>query len=322
MHTNDTSEIAITVGIPSYRGAKTLATTVRSVAEALMRVPVRGREIIVCINGDSTETTVAAQAWLTSYSGLVKVICCEVPSKATAMNMIVKHATGDVVFFVDDDVILERDCLLQSYRKIETNQEIKLVFADRAVVQPIRGNALRRWFYSCLTFRYRHQIFCKPDTFVNGSCMGIRRVDYPQLPPDVINDDQYLHIFFWGRVQKVPEAVYFFHGISSLQQYCRRYGRIAHGRAQMRSYFVEDQIKLYEELVQRRINSSRVSSLTFSQRVQFAVWKSVDSVAGYLHRLAGKQYDGWTRNSHDHQSDLNSLRGWLLAERKIFGSVK
>jgi glycosyltransferase involved in cell wall biosynthesis len=293
---------SISVGIPTYRGARTLRRTVDSVVAALRYLEPSFWRIIICVNGSHDETDASALACAEEYHGCVTVLHEKRASKALAMNVIATNAASDLLCFVDDDVLLDRMCLSSCCDLLQSDSALKLVFAGRRVVERIHGDWYQRLIYKALTVRFRHDIFERDEEFVNGSCMCMRKRDYPELPSDLILDDQYLNIFFWGRVAKSASAVFYFHGVSSIRQYCERYYRLALAHEQMYEYsFSNEQVELYNRLIYRQLDSRKIRVLSWDERGAFAIWRLVEWYARLTYHLRGSRNLNWTRNSHDHQ---------------------
>jgi glycosyltransferase involved in cell wall biosynthesis len=294
---------SVTIGIPTYLGARTLTRTVDSAVVVLPRLRATAMEIIICVNGEAGDTLAAAKVCRNKYPGLVRVLWKQKRGKAGAMNYIVECACGDTIFFLDDDIVLDIDCLRLCYQALYASRRTKLVFATRRNAEISNVNPYQRFIYLALTLRYRRRLFPRPDEYVRGNCMAMRSEDYPWLPETLINDDQYLHILFWGQVHKAPKAIFSAYGVSSIRDYHRRYYRIAAGRQQMYRYFQLDQVRRYEALVNRVPDPAQIRMLTASEKVQFHVWRLVDWTAKWAFRLWGKRCWDWSRNTHDHRSD-------------------
>ena len=111
----------ISVIIPAYNAGETLAETLDSV----LAQSCKAYEVIVVDDG-STDTTVAIA---TSHSLMPKVISTANHGAASALNLGIKSATGDVLTFLDaDDLWLETKIEMQSAVLVNEPQ-VDMVFS-------------------------------------------------------------------------------------------------------------------------------------------------------------------------------------------------
>ena len=292
---------SISIGIPTYRGAQTLSRTVASVANSLSCFEKYHCEIILCVNGELEETLAVAEACCKQYPGLVQILTRKKPGKAGAMNYIAARASGEVLFFLDDDIILDLKCLDGCLRALSLPDPADLVWGEHAVLPIEEGSAARRFFYQSFTVPYRLPVYVEPESYVRGRCMAMLHQDYPILPEELINDDQFLHIYYWGRVRAVPGAKFYSYGVDSVYDYHQRFYRIAAGRQQMYQYFDPERVQRYERLVNRSFNWDNLRALPMLEKLHFLTWRAVDwSASCRFRRMKGKNQD-WVRCSYDHQ---------------------
>jgi glycosyltransferase involved in cell wall biosynthesis len=293
---------SITIGIPTYMGNHTLARAIESAVQALGQVPELHGEILVGVNGELEQTLTTARACQEKRPELVSVLIEKGASKTSTMNRIAAQANGDALFFLDDDVILERDCLLRCLQSLYWTEGVQLVWANQRIVPLNGGNPLSRFFCRSFSVPYRLPIYCSTEGYVRGRCMGMRRENYPGFPPRLINDDQYLHILYWGKVRQAPGAYFYAYGVSSLLEYHQRFYRISAGRRQMHQYFNSKKIQGYESLVNRPFNWRQIRLLPADEKVHFLTWRLVNWSAKISYALWGQHYWSWKRCSHDHKN--------------------
>lgn len=295
------NKLSITIGIPTYQGYSTLESTIESIITAISNMSEFTIEIVICVNGELRETLLAAEKCKEKYPDLIQIAVNKDKGKAKAINTIVSLSSADVIVLLDDDIILKEDCLLKCYEFLIHHPEVKLVSGHRQVLEAKPMGIYNRTLYQAFTLRYRVQLYLQPEEYILGGCMAIRRIDFPGLPEHIINDDQFLHILFWGKVHRIYEAIFFVSGINSIKQYHFRYYRIKYGREQINEYFSKEQVDLYNSLIARNHDYLAIVNLSLFDKVLFLTWKAIDfsARAGYL--FWGKKYSNWSRNTYDHQ---------------------
>ena len=93
----------ITIGIPTYNGERTIRKCINSVLSQISK----GDEIIIVASGciDNTEKIVKGMVKKDKRINLITEP--ERRGKSSAINLIIKNATSDIIVQTDDDVVLE-----------------------------------------------------------------------------------------------------------------------------------------------------------------------------------------------------------------------
>jgi glycosyltransferase involved in cell wall biosynthesis len=301
------NKLNITIGIPSYCGSRTLARTVSNVALSLRRIDCRGREIIICVNGGDEKTNRVAFALEKQESDLIRVLTLNEANKSNAMNEIFIYSTGDVLFFIDDDVWLDKDCLDNLYHGLVESNTLQFVWANLKLLGIRDPNPFRNFVYLVLNLRYREDIYKIHWDYAHGSCMGMYRLNYPGLPEGLINDDQYLHIHFWGKAQQIEEAKCGVFGVSSIGQYLARQFRLKTGHIQMSSFYSPDRLNLYNELLNRKLKLNQFRRMNIRNIILIAFAETLRWIAGIIYIYWGNRHWSWSRNSYDHHKTITDL---------------
>lgn len=97
----------VSVLIPAWNEQENIASTIRSVLQNT-RVP---DEVLVIDDGSRDDTTTIAHEVAKEYPGLVRVITKENGGKASALNMGIHAARGEVVVAIDGDTVLDAGCI-------------------------------------------------------------------------------------------------------------------------------------------------------------------------------------------------------------------
>jgi len=100
---------AITIGIPSYNEAKTIAKTINSIVQS--DYPKDKIEIIVVNDGSKDNTVSVVNGLIKKYSDFdIKLFSKKNGGKATAVNVALNQARGELFGVVDADSRIESDC--------------------------------------------------------------------------------------------------------------------------------------------------------------------------------------------------------------------
>ncbi len=203
--------LSISVVIPAKDEEKVIVDTVRSALAAAIRANVA--QIIVVDDG-STDGTLAEIRSMGDIPGLIVISHFPNRGKASALNVALEHATGDVLVTVDADTDLERDALVR----------IAAPFADHRVIA-VAGNVKVRnrgaflqilqsiEYIGSLAIDRRAQDLLASITTVPGA-FGAWRVDSLKacdgFPPDTLSEDTDLTLavgISGGRIVYAADAI-------------------------------------------------------------------------------------------------------------------
>jgi GT2 family glycosyltransferase len=110
------SAIVPTIGRPE---------SLRRLLESLEFQTQRINEVIIADGSDSSETAsvVSDPRWQRVGLNLTR-ICVHPPNAVDQRKAAIKLATGDFLLFLDDDVVLERDCVERMFELLEANPDV------------------------------------------------------------------------------------------------------------------------------------------------------------------------------------------------------
>lgn len=97
----------VSVLIPAYNESENIRSTIRSVVQNTRRPD----EVFVIDDGSSDNTLAIARDEAEKHDGLVRVITKENGGKASALNLGILSAHGDVLVAIDGDTVLASDCI-------------------------------------------------------------------------------------------------------------------------------------------------------------------------------------------------------------------
>ncbi len=156
------SPLTVSVIIPVYNGGDAF----RWCLEDLERCQPAPSEIIVVSDGDSDGSWKVAQEF-----GAI-VIRQENRGPAAARNLGARFATGDLLFFVDADVLVKTDTIGQVIRQFQTHPHLDALIGSYDD-QPSQSNFMSQ--YRNLFHHYIHQCSSHAASTFWGACGAIRR---------------------------------------------------------------------------------------------------------------------------------------------------
>lgn len=187
----------ISIIIPAHNEANVIVQCLNAM---LPESPSDGPEILVVCNGCSDNTANLAR----QVSDKIKVIETDVASKSHALNLGDQAATGYPRFYVDADVILPWDAI------VEVSDE--LARGDIFAAAPLMDVDLRRrsWFIKSFYKVWLQLPYCRTGMIGSGvyalNDAGRRRFD--QFP-EITSDDGYVRLLFSTRERKTVESCTF-----------------------------------------------------------------------------------------------------------------
>lgn len=235
------NRVTVSVGIPAYNEEKMIGRLL----EAVLLQPMNGivlEEIIVNASGstDSTEAKVADVARVDSRIKLISKK--ERRGKASALNAILRRAKGDIISFVDGDVILGRDSISTLIRPLLYDEEVGISSGN---VMPIKEKDGFFAFLSRFVRELHHESCCHLVSRglvpkVDGAFYAIRKNVLKHFPPCVVSDDEYAS---WRAQRKgykivyTPKAVVYTKDPSSFKDFIKWQKRIIAGQLYMKRHF-------------------------------------------------------------------------------------
>lgn len=240
---NSTSpkQVRVSVGIPAYNEEKTIAQLLNPILSQTME-EILLKEIIVDASG-STDNTEAKVMEIAHVDSRIKLISKKERSgKAAALNAILRRTTGDVVLFIDGDVILGKDSIPILLRPLLHNKGIGISSGN---VMPIKEERGIFTFVSHFVRELHHELCCYlirrglvPK--VDGTFYAIRKKILRHFPLHVISDDEYAS---WRAQKKgykiayTPGAVVYTEDPSSFRDIIKWQRRIMVGQLYMKKQF-------------------------------------------------------------------------------------
>ena len=169
-------ELKISCVIPTFNRGKVLVTTV----EMLLDQTHKAHEIILVDQSTEVAGDVAERLRGWAEAGAIQWIKQTEPNASMARNRGALASSGDVIVFLDDDIIVERN-FIQSYAVAFEDEEVRgvagqILEGDRETVDELDPRASDPeigWLYCKRNYTRRIQ-----GTFVISANMGVRRRDF------------------------------------------------------------------------------------------------------------------------------------------------
>lgn len=270
---------SITIAVPTYNGAGTIKGTLDSIVEALLEIPRPiGKEIIVCTDHCTDNTKTIVKNFIDEKSNgkiNIKLIDNDGPrGKTIVLNKIFNGSSGELFYVIDDDVILEKKCLMRLSEALVVNSDLRCVFSTWKRLPLESNNPWRLFWHRILGIKFDIQPYDKPNEIMRGACMMFRRENFVQLPP-ILNEDQFLQYIYWPKTKEIRDSIIFFNSVSNIFDYYKRFIRIMAGSKQMLKYITKERIDECGKLLFRKINYQRIMSLPWKQKAPFLFYRCI-----------------------------------------------
>lgn len=183
----------ISIGIPAYNEAARIHLLLEGI---LVQADKNIKEIIIneCGSTDGTGNEAVRTARTMRQSSMVKLITGKRrKGKAAALNSIIKMAEGDLVVFIDADVIPGKDCIRKLVEQFSADTGIGLISGNVVSLNTGGGfcsfasNFLRELHHSLCLHLTQEGLSPK----VNGTFFAIRRGVVKHFPYWIVSDDEY-----------------------------------------------------------------------------------------------------------------------------------
>lgn len=162
-------DLTISVIVPVYCGGKDFQLCMEAMAAAMPQAD----EVIVVADGGTDHTP-----GLEDYKNIKLMSTTERGGPARARNLGARHATGDILFFVDADVIIEKDTIGKVVETFRNNPDISALLGSYDDA-PSKSNFLSQ--YRNLLHHYVHQIGREDASTFWSGCGAILRTVFLEM---------------------------------------------------------------------------------------------------------------------------------------------
>ena len=233
--------VRVSVGVPAYNEEK----TIRQLLEAILSQPFTDatlEEVVVDTSGSTDASDIKVIEMIQVDSRIKLISEKKRIGKSAALNTILQHAVGEVMVFIDGDVVLGESCIPILIKPFLINKEAGVSSGN--VMPIIEGNTffdfmsrfIRELHHELCIFLMRKNIVPK----VNGTFYAVRKVVVTSFPFYVVSDDEYASWCAQSKGYKVvyvPDAVVYTKDPISFRDFITWQKRIIAGQIYIKKHF-------------------------------------------------------------------------------------
>ena len=270
---------SLTIAVPTHNGALTISRTLNSVVENLKEISISvEKEIIICIDHCTDNTATVVENFIKeSDTNGIKISLIENQDnkgKANTLNKIFSSSFGELFCVIDDDVILEKSCLVNLIKTLVEEKNLKCAFSAWKRL-PLKSRNPWKWFWHwVLGIKFEIQPYNKPSEIMRGATMMLRRDDFVYLPA-VLNEDQFLQYVYWPQTKEIENSVIYFNSVASISDYYRRFIRIMVGSKQLSKHFAKDRIEECYRALFQKLDYHRILRLPWRLKGPFLFYRFI-----------------------------------------------
>jgi len=269
---------SISVGVPTHNGSKTIYQTLISIIASLGFLPSYiKKEIIICTDHCNDDTQLVVKKFISDRKqeeiSFKLLNNSGVKGKSTVLNKIFQNSKSDLLCFIDDDVILKKDCILNLVNYLVNQKELRYAFAKWERKSLDSRNPWKKFWHWVLGVKFDIQPYDKPSEIMRGACVMFQKENFVYLPNNLLNEDQFLQYIYWPRTKEVENAIVYFNSVSSITDYYKRFIRIMAGSKQLEKEFTEERIKECNKNLYRKIDYKRILRLPLKQKLPFLFYR-------------------------------------------------
>ena len=270
---------SLTIAVPTHNGALTISRTLNSVVENLKEISVSvEKEIIICIDHCNDNTATVVENFIKeSDTNEIKISLIENQDnkgKTNTLNKIFSSSFGELFCVIDDDVILEKSCLVNLIKTLVEERNLKCAFSAWKRLPLKSRNPWKLFWHWILGVKFEIQPDDKSSEIMKGASMMLRRENFIRLPA-VLNEDQFLQYVYWPQTKEVRGSVIYFNSVSSISDYYRRFIRIMVGAKQMSKYFAKERISECSRALFCKLNYQRILRLPWKLKGPFLFYRFI-----------------------------------------------
>jgi 8-oxo-dGTP pyrophosphatase MutT (NUDIX family)/glycosyltransferase involved in cell wall biosynthesis len=276
----DLSDIkSLTVAIPTHNGELTISKTLKSLFKNLQEIndSVR-KEVIICADHCVDNTVSVIKNFLKeNHLDSAKVFLVEndrAKGKANALNKIFSISSGELFCVVDDDVILEKKCLIHLMKALVTQDSLRCVFSAWKRLPLQSKNPWKLFWHWILGVKFDIQPYRKPSEIMRGATMMLRRENFVHLPA-VLNEDQFLQYIYCPKTKEIENSVIYFNSVASISDYYRRFIRIMVGSKQLSKHFTKDRIEECSCALFQKVDYRKILRLPWKLKGPFMLYRFI-----------------------------------------------
>lgn len=202
------AQAKVSVIIPVYNTEKYVEEALRSI----MSQSLEDIEIIV-INDGSTDNSLELIRGLAASDKRIQLHCQENKGLSESRNLGIKAATGEYIYFMDSDDLLERDGLLDCYKKCQ-DKNLDFIFFDAKIFGHSNGSPVINYQRTHLL---EDRVYGGPEilekllkkaVFLSSACLnfielGFLRQIQLQFYPGILHEDELFTLLLFLQAERV-----------------------------------------------------------------------------------------------------------------------
>jgi glycosyltransferase involved in cell wall biosynthesis len=199
----------ISVCIPAHNEEQSIALTLNSVRDAMGYLSGYEVELLICANACIDDTVPKIKDWAINNDfdfriynldieelieeirgkdkGNLTLLITKIPGKPNALNNLCTFARGDILVFIDADVIIHPKAFVLLIQKLFNNPEIK--GAGGIVLAPDAKEF--NLLYRRMAIKMK-EFATKLIPYLNGPLYAVRKNSVKPIPDEIIADDAYI----------------------------------------------------------------------------------------------------------------------------------
>jgi 8-oxo-dGTP pyrophosphatase MutT (NUDIX family)/glycosyltransferase involved in cell wall biosynthesis len=291
----------IGIGLPTHNGELTLTKCLTSIKDAIKELPRHIQiEIVVCTDHCTDNTSRVVSDNLKDFDASTQIINNSgKKGKASALNLLFSTFSkdNDLIFFIDDDVELNKKCLIKMLESTADKDVNRFYFAEWERKVYKKRNFYRNFWYKVFGIKFDIQIYQKKSQLMRGACMLFRCEDYIKIPDELINDDQFFQYTYWPHTKEVEGAVTYFDSVDNFKDYRNRFLRIGLGLNQMEEQFSRDRVEECKKALFLNIDRTKINKLDTKTKFYFKTYRFIRFfVSKWVdYKLKKGEHNGWYR---------------------------
>jgi len=270
---------SLTIAVPTHDGALTICKTLKSVMKHLRGIPDSiGKEVVICADNCTDNTVSLVKNFIKrSKAGEIKISFIKNKGdkgKTTALNKIFNYSFGELFCVIDDDVILEKNCLINLIEKLVEQENLRCVFSAWKRLPLKSRNPWKLFWHWILGIKFEIQPYDKPSEIMRGAGMMLRRENFVYFPA-VLNEDQFLQYMYWPQTKEIKNSVIYFNSVSSVADYYHRFIRIMVGSKQLSRHFAKGRVNECSRILFRKLDYRRILRLPWRLKGPFLFYRFI-----------------------------------------------
>lgn len=290
-------DTSLTIGIPA-KDPKHLTETLKDLKREILGLEDTTKiQMIVVSNKPKSEVESLLTQEMKDLPMVeeINVLELEASTKAIYLNQIFSHTKNETIVLLDDDILLRAGLLKEALKRMKEFPKVA-IFSVNSLPLPHQGKSFyEKFWHEVLSIKFRKDLYREKDPFLVGRFMIIPKQKVFPIFEDIINEDQYLQIFYWPYVKKFHDLNVYFRSVKNLSQYTKRVFRLEKGMAQIRELYPQRFLEEYYKSVRRTFDHDKINRLPLINKLQFYLYRLVKRILLVFYKFTPKRIIKWLR---------------------------